>query len=111
MFDDLARRASRPTAKGKRPAASELNDLDMYVAGCPCQSFSTAGDSLGIADQREGRGTLCVHIFKFIAIAKPKCVILENVAGLTQGKHKRSFALMMTFLEQGLDDYVFGLTM
>ena len=43
-------------------------------------------------------------MFRFIAIALPRAVVLENVAGLTQGKHKRTFEMMMTLLES-MEEY------
>ena len=42
--------------------------------------------------------------FRFIAIALPRAVVLENVAGLNQGKHKQTFKMMMTLLES-MEEY------
>ena len=82
-----------------RPAASELSDLDIYVAGFPCQPFSSAGLGKGTADKK-GRGLIWTHLVQFILVAKPKCVILENVVGFTQGKHKATFARMLSLLDE-----------
>ena len=101
MFSDLTKRAlfASDSSGRLRPAASELNNLDIYVAGFPCQPFSTAGLRKGVND-KDGRGLIWTHIIQFIIVAKPKCVILENVVGFTQGEHKLSFAQMLTFLEE-----------
>ena len=42
---------------------SEVEQLDLYVAGFPCQSFSTAGQRKGFD---ETRGTLFFDTAKFI---------------------------------------------
>ena len=105
MYDDLTKRAMKTTTgKGRRwlPAASELTGFDFYVAGFPCQSWSSAGQGLGAMDMRNGgRGMLWMHMFRFISIAKPKCVILENVPRLMQGNnhkyHKEMFIVKIVF--------------
>ena len=85
-------------AGSQLPAASELRDLDIYVAGFPCQPWSSAGKQQGVFDE-QGRGLIWTHILQFIIVAKPKCVILENVVGMTRGKNKLMFAHMLTMIE------------
>ena len=106
LFADLTKRAlypapggdARSAAASLRPAASELSDLDIYVAGFPCQPWSTAGKQQGFKDKK-GRGLIWTHILQFLVVAKPKCAILENVVGITQGRHKLSFARMLSMIE------------
>lgn len=56
-----------------------LPDIDIYVAGFPCQPFSMAGDRKGPDDER---GTIFENCLKVIKTKKPKVFILENVEGL-----------------------------
>ena len=90
--------ASELRAASRLPAASELRGLDIYVAGFPCQPWSSAGKQEGFMDEK-GRGMLWTHIVQFIIVAKPKCVILENVVGITRGKSKSSFTQMLEMLK------------
>ena len=53
--------------------------VDVYHAGFPCQSFSTAGKGRGM---RDPRGALVLNILQYIQLQSPKVVILENVRGL-----------------------------
>ena len=53
---------------------SEVEQLDLYVAGFPCQAFSMAGKRKGFEDTR---GTLFFNVAEFIKINQPKCFILE----------------------------------
>ena len=63
--------------------------VDLYVAGFPCQPFSTAGKQQGFEDAK-GRGKIFFDVVDYITIQRPKIFILENVEGLTimdKGKH------------------------
>jgi len=65
----------------RRP--KDLPDHDLYVAGFPCQPFSTMGCRQGVRDAR-GRGLIINHIIAALAAKLPRA--LENVKGLvTQG--------------------------
>jgi len=62
--------------------------VDLYVAGFPCQPFSTAGKQQGFDDVK-GRGNIFYDVLDYIDTRRPKVFILENVKGLTtlqQGK-------------------------
>ena len=54
--------------------------MDVYVAGFPCQPFSTMGKQAGFDD---ARGTIFFHVLDYITQKLPKVFILENVKGLT----------------------------
>ena len=56
--------------------------VDLYVAGFPCQPFSTAGKQQGF-DDTKGRGNIFYDILDYITTRRPKVFILENVKGLT----------------------------
>lgn len=54
--------------------------LDIYVCGFPCQSFSIAGKRNGFEDSR---GIVFFECLKTINILKPRVFILENVKNIT----------------------------
>lgn len=56
-----------------------LPNIDIYVCGFPCQSFSYAGHRKGTADPR---GTIFYDCYSVIKNKLPKVFILENVKGL-----------------------------
>ncbi len=66
----------------------EAPQLDLYVAGFPCQSFSMAGKRGGFDDVR---GTLFFNVAEFIKVNQPKCFILENVKGLLSHDSGRTY--------------------
>ena len=78
---------------------SEVEQLDLYVAGFPCQSFSYAGKRKGFAD--ETRGTLFFDVAEFIRINQPKCFVLENVRGLVSHDKGRTFQTITDILSNG----------
>lgn len=55
---------------------SELPDIDIYVCGFPCQSFSLMGKKLGSNDPR---GNIMMHCIDVIKKKTPNVFILENV--------------------------------
>lgn len=77
---------------------SDVEQLDLYVAGFPCQSFSMAGNRAGFSDIR---GTLFFNVAEFIKINKPKCFILENVKGLLSHDKGRTFQTITDILSGG----------
>lgn len=62
---------------------SSLPDVNLFVAGFPCQSFSIAGKRLGFEDTR---GTIFFHILEYLKTKQPDVFILENVKGLLSHK-------------------------
>ena len=101
-YTDVTRRADRCGQKGAiHPAADSLPALDIYAAGFPCQPFASCGLSAGLKD---ARGAVWLPLFRFIAIALPRAVILENVVGLIRGKHKSTFEAMVTLLKS-MEEY------
>jgi DNA-cytosine methyltransferase len=55
--------------------------VDLFFGGFPCQPFSTAGALGGMQDGR-GRGLIIMYLIRYIFQRRPKCFVLENVAGL-----------------------------
>jgi DNA (cytosine-5)-methyltransferase 1 len=69
-FDDIFSRDLRKVNK----------QLDIYICGFPCQSFSIAGKKLGFEDTR---GIVFFECLKTISSLTPRVFILENVKNLT----------------------------
>jgi len=57
----------------------DVPDIDLYVCGFPCQSFSILGNQKGFDDIRGNIFFSCIQVIKK---KKPKYFILENVKGL-----------------------------
>jgi DNA (cytosine-5)-methyltransferase 1 len=87
MYEDITKRNHK-----------EVEQLDLYVAGFPCQSFSTAGKRKGFD---EARGTLFFNVAEFIQINQPKVFILENVKGLLSHDSGKTFQTIIDILSNG----------
>ena len=77
---------------------TELPDIDLICAGFPCQSFSIAGKRLGFSD--DTRGTLFFEIARIAAVKRPTFLLLENVPGLLSHDKGRSFATILSALDE-----------
>lgn len=76
----------------------EIEQLDLYVAGFPCQAFSIAGQRKGFD---EARGTLFFNVAEFIQINQPKVFVLENVKGLLSHDRGKTFQTIVDILSNG----------
>ena len=76
----------------------EVPQLDLYVAGFPCQSFSLAGQRKGF---NETRGTLFFNVAEFIKVNQPECFILENVKGLLSHDSGKTYQTITDVLTNG----------
>lgn len=74
---------------------SSLPDVDLFVAGFPCQSFSIAGKRLGFEDTR---GTIFFHILEYLKTKKPDMFVLENVKGLLSHDKRKTFNVIINSL-------------
>ena len=70
--------------------------IDLYVCGFPCQPFSFVGKRLGTSEKK---GLIFFHCLKVIKHKLPKIFILENVKGLTLGKMKPTFKIILKKLK------------
>lgn len=57
-----------------------LSNVDVIIGGPPCQGFSSANRYK--KDEKDPRNKLFFEFVKFVDIAKPKAVIIENVKGI-----------------------------
>lgn len=77
------------------------DEIDLLSGGYPCQSFSYAGNGLGIADIR---GTLFYDFAKILKELSPKMFFAENVQGLkSHDKGKTLETMVKVFEDEGYE--------
>ncbi len=76
---------------------TELPDFDLLVGGFPCQSFSIAGKRGGFSDTR---GTMFFEIARILKHKQPRLLLLENVKGLLSHDEGRTFATIISTLDE-----------
>jgi DNA (cytosine-5)-methyltransferase 1 len=76
---------------------TEVPPFDVLCAGFPCQPFSQCGQHRGFDD---ARGTMFFHLMKFVHAHHPRAVVLENVRGLLAHDGGKTFARIVTELQQ-----------
>ncbi len=59
------------------------NEIDVVLAGIPCQPFSNAGNRKSMGDER---GNLFSSVMNIVDQKKPKAVLFENVRGFISSK-------------------------
>ena len=69
-----------------------LPSIDLYIAGFPCQPFSSIGKRRGMSDRR---GHVFLECLRTIQSCRPRAFILENVKGLLHHDHGRTFATIL----------------
>lgn len=72
-------------------------ELDLLSGGAPCQAFSYAGKRLGLED---ARGTLFYHYAIFLEKLQPKMFLFENVKGLQNHNHGKTYETMLAIFKQ-----------
>ena len=75
----------------------QLPSFDLLVGGFPCQSFSIAGKRRGFSDTR---GTLFFDIARIVREKKPRLLLLENVKGLLSHEGGKTFAIIVSTLDE-----------
>jgi len=99
---------ARETAKANHPSKivytdifsrdhNLLPDIDIYVCGFPCQSFSIAGGKKGTNIKS---GTVIYECIKVISIKKPEIFILENVKNILSFRFKH----VIDFIKKSISD-------
>ena len=67
------------------------NQVDLFVGGSPCQSFSLVGKQMGLSDTR---GTLFYDYARLVSEIKPKCFIYENVRAVLSNDNGKTWKVM-----------------
>ena len=78
---------------------SDIPQSEFVFAGWPCQPFSQIGQHKGYHDKTQG--TLFFHLVNYLAHAKPKYFILENVRGLVS--KEKDFEVVLDNLQSVLE--------
>lgn len=79
------------------------NEVDLFVGGSPCQSFSLVGKQRGLDDTR---GTLFYEYARLIKEINPKIFIYENVRAVTSHDNGKTWVKMQeVFSELGYKYY------
>ena len=76
----------------------KLPKIDMLVGGFPCQDYSVARVLSQAAGLEGKKGVLWWEIHRFLTLAKPRFIFLENVDRLLKspaGQRGRDFAIML----------------
>lgn len=60
------------------------SEIDVLIAGPPCQGFSTVGKR----DVQDPRNNLLLIAGKIASVIRPRVFVAENVTGVTSGQHK-----------------------
>lgn len=68
--------------------AEDIPEVDGFIGGPPCQSWSTAGTQRGINDPR---GQLFLEYIRLIKAKQPKFFVCENVPGILFQKNLPAF--------------------
>ena len=77
-------------------SVAETPYVDLYVAGPPCQPWSSMGRNMGLDDMK-ARGIVFYHVLAYVRTKHLRAVIIENVKGLLV-QHKRMFAVVLQIL-------------
>lgn len=75
----------------------EVPDIDLFVFGSPCQSYSQQGSRLGLEDTR---GTLVYNGLKIVKEKAPKYFIYENVKGMVTHDKGHTFKVIKSAFKE-----------
>jgi len=84
-------------AEGFCDRAVAIGRPDVVIFGSPCQSFSVAGQRLGLDD---ARGNLALEALRILRILRPAWFVFENVPGLLSSADGRDFGLFLRTVDE-----------
>ncbi len=73
------------------------NQVDLFIGGSPCQSFSISGKRLGFEDTR---GTLFYEFARLVNEIQPKVFIYENVPGMLSHDNGNTWKVISSVFDQ-----------
>jgi len=79
-----------------RELSGEKGDIDLLIAGPPCQAFSIMGKRQSLNDPR---GMLTIKYFELVAGLKPKVFVFENVPGLMNVNNGEDFKNLIEYVQ------------
>jgi DNA (cytosine-5)-methyltransferase 1 len=77
--------------------SDDIPDMDILLAGFPCQAFSVAGYRRGFEDER---GNVFFQLVRVIRDKKPPIIFLENVKNLVGHDNGNTFRVILDMLHQ-----------
>ena len=80
-----------------RELAKLDGDVDLIIAGPPCQAFSIMGKRQSLNDPR---GMLTIKYFELVAGLKPKVFVFENVPGLLTVNNGEDFKNLVEYVKK-----------
>lgn len=85
LWTTICQSVTQTTAREIRElSAIGDRDIDIVFGGPPCQGFSL----MGKRDFNDDRNSLISHFLRLVLELQPKFFVMENVRGMTIGKHK-----------------------
>lgn len=72
---------------------ADVGPIDLLVGGTPCQSFSVAGQRLGLDDPR---GNLTLEFARLARRLRARWIVWENVPGVLSSDGGRDFVAILT---------------
>ena len=75
-----------------RLSARDVPEAEVWVAGFPCQPFSSSGTRLGFG---HASGNVFEHLVRLAAACAPSMIVLENVEGLLTNKSGHTFGTIL----------------
>ena len=73
------------------------NNIDIFVGGSPCQSFSAIGKRAGLKDTR---GTLFYDFARLVKEIQPKVFIFENVPGMLTHDNGKTWKIIKSVFDE-----------
>lgn len=70
----------------------DIPDVDGFIGGPPCQSWSVGGASRGLEDKR---GQVFLTYINLIKAKQPKFFVIENVSGMLSKTHEEAFQFLI----------------
>ncbi len=99
LWTILCKSVEETTGEEIRNSSKIANqEIDVVFGGPPCQGFSL----IGKRSFDDPRNSLVFHFIRLVVELQPKFFVLENVKGMTVGKHKEFIAEIITqFFKSG----------
>lgn len=85
------------TPEKVKEIAEVKGDIDLIIAGPPCQAFSIMGKRKSLDDPR---GQLTIKYFELVAGIRPKAFVFENVPGLMTVNKGEDFNNLLSFINE-----------
>tara|TARA_Y100000996_G_scaffold313588_1_gene249802 strand:+ start:11431 stop:12366 length:936 start_codon:yes stop_codon:yes gene_type:complete len=79
---------------------SNIPDIDLYIAGFPCQPFSTINQHREGFNEINKKGIIFFECLKILQYKNPNYFIFENVIGLLTHNKKKTFGVIQAELNK-----------